>query len=236
MDLISQKIETSALQEGDHIYTWRRVKTYSHHGIFVEKDIIIHFLSTTNVAGGISSVSSFSKNALCSMSHYGVEKVAGSGIRMCCIDCFIKKGKLYRFKYEASREFLLAKLRGGTCTTATPDTPGDVIARAIYLFENGYDKYHLLKNNCEDFALYCKTGLWSTDADNKGKSSQAVMVRKADDEHGHKSKKLVKRLKNVFPKYCLKRMNNDLGNRQDVVKIDLTELLLNISYIYPETD
>ncbi|XP_071727543.1 protein LEAD-SENSITIVE 1-like [Rutidosis leptorrhynchoides] len=156
MDLISQKIERSALQEGDHIYTWRRLKTYSHHGIFFEKNIIIHFLSTTNVGGGISSISSFSKNAPCSMSHCGVEKVAGSGIRMCCIDCFIKKGKLYRFKYEASREFLLAKLRGGTCTTATPDPPGDVIARAIYLFENGYDEYHLLNNNCEDFALYLR--------------------------------------------------------------------------------
>ncbi|KAI3756335.1 hypothetical protein L1987_56155 [Smallanthus sonchifolius] len=70
-------------------------------------------------------------------------------------DCFIKKGSLYRFKYEASREFLLAKLRGGTCTTARSDPPEEVIHRATYLHEHaGYFEYDLITNNCEDFALY----------------------------------------------------------------------------------
>ncbi|KAI3756327.1 hypothetical protein L1987_56147 [Smallanthus sonchifolius] len=55
-----------------------------------------------------------------------------------------------------------------TCTTARSDPPEAVIHRATYLFENGYFEYDLMKNNCEDFALYCKTGLWSEDKGKQG--------------------------------------------------------------------
>ncbi|KAI3701255.1 hypothetical protein L2E82_45905 [Cichorium intybus] len=54
----------------------------------------------------------------------------------------------------------MAKLRGGSCTTATSDEADTVIYRAEYLLQNnGFGKYSLTKNNCEDFCLYCKTGL-----------------------------------------------------------------------------
>ncbi|XP_071740821.1 protein LEAD-SENSITIVE 1-like [Rutidosis leptorrhynchoides] len=201
----------------------------------VGENVIIHFVCT-NSAGGSSTVLpgfSFSSSATnstksnsCPLSYCGLEKVTGSGVRMSCIDCFIKNGSLYLFKYEASREFLLSKLRGGTCTTATSDPVEQVIRRATYLFENGYKEYHLLTNNCEDFSLYCKTGLWSTDINKQGRSSQANMVRHGeDDEHEHKSGKILKKVTNAIPKYCLKRMNYDLGNRLDLVKVDVIELL-----------
>ncbi|KAH7863615.1 hypothetical protein Vadar_019906 [Vaccinium darrowii] len=35
----------------------------------------------------------------------------------------------------------------------------DVVQRANYLFENGFGKYDLLRDNCEDFATYCRTGI-----------------------------------------------------------------------------
>ncbi|GKD44581.1 putative endopeptidase, NLPC/P60 domain, LRAT-like domain protein, partial [Tanacetum coccineum] len=99
------------------------------------------------------------------------------------------------FKYQASIEFLYAKARGGTCSMAKSDPLEDVMHRATYLYENGYGKYDLTNNNCEDFALYCKTGLWSTDKESQGRSSQVNMAK-----------------------------NKDLGHRNDVVKVPVEEL------------
>ncbi|KAI3756331.1 hypothetical protein L1987_56151 [Smallanthus sonchifolius] len=194
MDLFSQKIKRSELKEGDHIYTWRQ-QIYSHHGQYFRN---LHWRKQAysfcelRKRWNSSFFSCFrelkcqcyeqDKKKNCPVSYCGSEKVAGSGVRMSCIDCFIKKGSLYRFKYEVSREFLVAKLRGGTCTTATSDPPEEVKHRANYLYENGYVEYNLKNNNCEDFALYCKTGLWSKDKSNQGRSSQANMVHPTNEE------------------------------------------------------
>jgi hypothetical protein len=32
MGLLSQRVERSEMEPGDHIYTWRAGYTYSHHG------------------------------------------------------------------------------------------------------------------------------------------------------------------------------------------------------------
>lgn len=32
MGLLSQRVEKTEIKPGDHIYTWRAVYTYSHHG------------------------------------------------------------------------------------------------------------------------------------------------------------------------------------------------------------
>ena len=39
------------------------------------------------------------------------------------------------------------------------DPPEEVIKRAVYLLRHGFFSYDVLRNNCEDFALYCTTGL-----------------------------------------------------------------------------
>ncbi|KAI7753424.1 hypothetical protein M8C21_022811 [Ambrosia artemisiifolia] len=223
MELFSQKVKPSDLEKGDHVYTWRK-NIYSHHGIYIGEGKIIHFVNPRNdgilrfsASSGISSSGTY-----CPTSNCGLEKVAGSGVRMSCIDCFIKKGKLYRFKYEASPQFLIAKLRGGTCTTARSDPPEEVIHRATYLHENGYPKYDLMSNNCEDFALYCKTGLWSNDIGYQGRSSQANMVhptKKEDRIENH-----IQRFATAIPRACSKRENKDLGIREDVVKVPVDEL------------
>ncbi|KAJ0609319.1 putative LRAT domain-containing protein [Helianthus annuus] len=133
-----------------------------------------------------------------------------------------RQGKLYRFKYEASREFLVAKLRGGTCTTARSDPPEEVIHRATYLYENGYLEYDLMNNNCEDFALYCKTGLWSNDIGYQGRSSQANMVHPTKKED--RTENRMQRFATAIPRSCSKRENKDLGVQEDVVKVPVEEL------------
>ncbi|KAI8546159.1 hypothetical protein RHMOL_Rhmol07G0095800 [Rhododendron molle] len=54
----------------------------------------------------------------------------------------------------------------GTFTADQSDPASTVVRSANYLFENGFGNFHLFKNNYEDFALYCKTGLLKID--NKG--------------------------------------------------------------------
>ncbi|KAJ0602447.1 putative LRAT domain-containing protein [Helianthus annuus] len=224
MDLFSQKVKRTDLEKGDHVYTWRK-NIYTHHGIFIGEGKLIHLVNPK--ADGILHFSATSRlsssgRTPCPTSNCGSEKVAGSGVRVSCIDCFKKKGKLYRFKYEASREFLVAKLRGGTCTTARSDPPEEVIHRATYLYENGYLEYDLMNNNCEDFALYCKTGLWSNDIGYQGRSSQANMVHPTKKED--RTENRMQRFATAIPRSCSKRENKDLGVREDVVKVPVEEL------------
>ncbi|GAB2215784.1 hypothetical protein Droror1_Dr00020184, partial [Drosera rotundifolia] len=47
--------------------------------------------------------------------------------------------------------------KGGTCTIAQSDPSEMVIHRAMYLLQNGFVNYDVFENNCEDFAIYCKT-------------------------------------------------------------------------------
>ncbi|KAI3756330.1 hypothetical protein L1987_56150 [Smallanthus sonchifolius] len=171
-------------------------------GIFIGEGKLIHFVNSKkngNLHFSIASSSDSStknKKTPCPWSYCEPKEVTGSGVKMSCIDCFIKTGSLYRFKYEVNSMYFLLK-QEGTCTTARSDPPEKVKYRATYLHENWYPKYDLMNNNCEDFALYCKTGLWSK-VKEQGRSSQANSVH-------------------------LTR-NGDLGKREDVVKVPVEAL------------
>ena len=81
------------------------------------------------------------------------------GVISSCIDCFLSGGDLYRYEYGVTRAFFIAKARGGTCTLASSESEIQVIHRAFYFLRKGFGVYDVMKNNCEDFALCCKTGL-----------------------------------------------------------------------------
>ncbi|MFS7923654.1 putative LRAT domain-containing protein [Helianthus anomalus] len=55
----------------------------------------------------------------------------------------------------------MSRIRGSICTVEPYDPPQDFINRAISLFgqHKGFGEYNVVTNNCEDFALYCKTEL-----------------------------------------------------------------------------
>jgi hypothetical protein len=44
------------------------------------------------------------------------------------------------------------------------------------LLDNGFGCYHIFHNNCEDFAIYCKTGLFVVDRNMIGDSGQAASL------------------------------------------------------------
>nr|XP_043630437.1 protein LEAD-SENSITIVE 1-like [Erigeron canadensis] len=202
---LSHRVDPNELKAGDHIYTWRTA--YTHHGVYVGKNMVAHFIAPENKSGSVSSgrllhsshafkLASCSKSAagpspapelshLKSLEYYGSStlncsrcslasdqnlfsclslpdcgfRLADSGVVISCLDCFVGTGKSRMYRYGVTTAGYYCKVRG-TCTTAQSDPPQEVIHRAMYLLQNNiFGDYHLFRNNCEDFALYCKTGL-----------------------------------------------------------------------------
>ncbi|KAH6814882.1 NC domain-containing protein-like protein [Perilla frutescens var. frutescens] len=226
--IIVSIVERSEIKPGDHIYTYRAVFAYSHHGIFVGSSKVVHFTR-------VSSTSSTSTAQCPTFPDCGLRQ-ANSGVVLSCIDCFLNNGSLYSFEYGVCPSVFLAKVRGGTCTTAPSDPPEAVIHRAMYLFRNGFGNYDVFQNNCEDFALYCKTGLLTVDRVGVGRSGQASSVIGAP-----LAALLSSPLRFLVPSpvgvatmtagmYCVSRYATDIGVRTDVVKVSVEDLSLNLGW------
>ncbi|KAL1218095.1 Protein LEAD-SENSITIVE 1 [Cardamine amara subsp. amara] len=189
MGLFSHKISRDELKEGDHIYSWRNAYIYSHHGIYIGDEKVIHFTRGGGLEFGTGTI--LDKIIEISIPNHGgrdnnclncgdKSNLKLGGVISSCLDCFLAGGSLCRFEYSASPSIFLAK-RGGTCTIAPSDSSDEVISRAKFLFlRNGFGEYDLLDNNCEDFAIYCKTGLFVLSVATKfGSSGQANSVSAA---------------------------------------------------------
>ncbi|KAG5539438.1 hypothetical protein RHGRI_019843 [Rhododendron griersonianum] len=208
MSSLSNRVKNENLEAGDHIYSWRNFFAYAHHVQLRGKNFVHIF---TLVAG-------LNKNP------------AGSGVACSCLACFKRKGSLYRFEYGVTKIAFKLHLRGGTCTTAESDPKSEVLHRANYLFENGgFGKYSLFRNNCEDFTLYCKTGLLTIDIDKEsGRSGQIADLVKM----------LPKKIKAKYFSHCvgLGRYGSDVGVRDDVIKVPVEDLVADNSTQDDEND
>ncbi|KAM5558353.1 hypothetical protein ABKV19_020186 [Rosa sericea] len=197
-------IHRDQLKPGDHIYTWRKAYLYAHHGIYVGEGKVIHF-----TRAAVSSHSSENPCTTC-----GDPSRHGGGV-MSCLDCFLSGDDLYLFEYGVTKALFIAKARGGTCTLASSDPSEHVLLRAKYLLKNGFGSYSLFKNNCEDFAIYCKTGLLVNSSTGLGRSGQAstafAFVLGGLGLGG-------------IVGYCLYRVAFDIGFRSDVSKVPVEEL------------
>lgn len=159
-----------------------------------------------------------------------------SGVVLSCLDCFLGSGSLYCFEYGVPASVFLAKVRGGTCTTAESDPPETVIHRAMYLLQNGFGNYDVFRNNCEDFALYCKTGLLIVENTSMGRSGQASSLV------GAKLAALVSSPLKLFMAgpvgvatftagmYCVSRYATDIGVRKDVIKVAVEDMAVNLGW------
>ncbi|KAH7863264.1 hypothetical protein Vadar_015437 [Vaccinium darrowii] len=181
MGFLSQKIERSQVVAGDHVYTWRTAFTYSHHGIYIGDNRVVHFVGT-ETSGSFSSngsilrcssslTSKISDPSVCPEFHDCGFRQPKSGVMLSCLGCFLAGGSLYRYEYGVPTHHVLFKLRGCTCTTAKSDPPEVVNHRASYLLQHGFLDYNMLSNNCEHFAMYCKTGLLCIDGGLIGQAS-----------------------------------------------------------------
>lgn len=240
MGLFSNRIDKTTLKPGDHIYSWRAAYIYAHHGIYIGDDKVIHFTRRGQEVGtgtfvDLLLVSSGPTQSLvpCPTCTPPEE---GHGVVSSCLNCFLSGGILYRFEYSVSPALFLAKARGGTCTLAESDPAEVVVDRAKYLLENGFGCYNVFKNNCEDFAIYCKTGLLVLEQGAIGQGGQVVSII-----GGPLAAILATPLRlvttNIYGMaasaavmYCANRYAADIGSgmRKDVVKVlaqDLTRRL-----------
>ena len=151
---------------------------------------------------------------------------------MSCLDCFLHGGSLYLFHYAVSPAFFLAKARGGTCTLAASDPGHVVIHRARYLLDKGgFGAYSLFKNNCEDFAIYCKTGLLVETAFSVGRSGQLASLTAAFSAVASSPLRFLTTSAGGLAlvttgMYCVGRYVSDIGVRRDVVKIPVQTLVV----------
>ncbi|EPS62845.1 hypothetical protein M569_11945, partial [Genlisea aurea] len=235
--LLSHRIGRDELKPGDHIYSWRNSYLFAHHGIYIGDENVIHFTRGAGQEIGTGTPldqfifsSSSSRPSSDSPCPRCGDRSRADGVISSCLDCFLYGGNLYIFQYGVSPAFFIAKARGGTCTLAESDPPDVVIHRATYLLENGFGGYNLFKNNCEDFSIYCKTGLLVFTTMSVGRSGQASTILAA--------------LATVFSSplrflstgpaglaavgcgvYCVSRYVSDIGVRRDVMRIPVENLV-----------
>ncbi|GFY81539.1 NC domain-containing protein-like protein [Actinidia rufa] len=241
MGILSNRVERSEIKPGDHIYTYRAVFAYSHHGIFVGGSKVVHFTRERD-ANSSSETSSNSYDEMYDLPSSCLTfpdcgfRQPNSGVVLSCLDCFLQNGSLYCFEYGVAPSVFIAKVRGGTCTIAPSDPPESVIHRAMYLLQNGFGNYDVFQNNCEDFAMYCKTGLLIVDRLGVGRSGQASSVIGAP-----LAALLSSPLKLLMPSpvgvatvtagmYCMSRYATDIGVRSDVIKVAVEDVAKNLGW------
>ncbi|KAL8132122.1 protein LEAD-SENSITIVE 1-like [Apium graveolens] len=233
MGLLSNRVDRDSLKPGDHIYSWRSAYIYAHHGIYVGNDKVIHFTRHGQEVGtgtvlDLLLVSSGPARTYVPCDTC-IPPLEGHGVVSSCLNCFLGGGILYRFEYAVSHALFLAKARGGTCTLAVSDEGEAVVQRANYLLNNGFGCYNVFKKNCEDFAIYCKTGQLVLES-SMGQSGQAVSII-----GGPLAAVLSTPLRlvttNIYGMaatavgmYCVSRYAADIGMRKDVVKVSAEDL------------
>uniref|UniRef100_A0A1J3H9Q5 LRAT domain-containing protein n=1 Tax=Noccaea caerulescens TaxID=107243 RepID=A0A1J3H9Q5_NOCCA len=221
--LLSNNISRDDLKPGDHIYSWRNAYIYAHHGIYTGDGKVIHFTRGGGLEIGTGTI--LDKMIVSSVPNHGGDNNPCpncgqqsnlGGIVSSCLDCFLAGGELYLFDYGVSPAIFMTKLRGGVCTTATSDPSDQVISRAKSLLtRNGFGDYHVFENNCEDFAIYCKTSLVVGKSYVLGRSGQANSVSAAA---------CVARMLSPWASNAI-RLFSDIGMRNDAVKVPVESLV-----------
>ncbi|GBG77026.1 hypothetical protein CBR_g23352 [Chara braunii] len=242
--LWSNRVSKADLVPGDHIYSWRKGYMYAHHGIYAGDGRVLHFTNGKEEVAfrgawsflrGISSKPPVSDHEPCAACNAAFRSriEGGNGVIETCLLCFLDGRNLYRFKYGVKPLTFLAKVRGGTCTMATTDNPAEVLERARYLLEHGFGDYDVFSNNCEDFAIYCKTGLLMTKSE-LGRSSQAASAGLIPASALMSASG---RLLTANPLgavavavglYLWGRYTVDVGVRDDVIRVDAEELVTHL--------
>lgn len=242
MGILFNEVERKDLRAGDHIYSWRTGYTYAHHGIFVGDDDVVHFNrgSVQEIGAGVSLINSFASSSIpkqhlsCPRSPHSCGLQYGnSGVIRSCLDCFLDGGAVHRFEYGVSKAVFFAQVRGGTCTLAQSDPPDEVIHRTMYLHKHGFGNYDLFCNNCEDFAIYCRTG-YIVKRRGSGGSGQAASMdgvcsafSLVYDNRYMLNHPLCLALALVVS-YSYKRYAADIGVRVDKTKVPVEDLPVNL--------
>ncbi|KAH1108824.1 hypothetical protein J1N35_012592 [Gossypium stocksii] len=134
-------------QPGDHIYCRRKNGLYDHHGIYVGDDMVIHLQGKAKKLGPLPACHKC-----------GDKRVENGEIAKVCINCFLQGETVQIYDYGVPFSEFENRKRG-TCSVLRSKPPHEVISAATGFLEgNGFGPYNMIFNNCEHFAMYCKTG------------------------------------------------------------------------------
>ncbi|KAL4578311.1 hypothetical protein LXL04_014432 [Taraxacum kok-saghyz] len=239
MGLFSNRLDRGSLKPGDHIYSWRAAYIYAHHGIYVGDEKVIHFTRTGQKTGTSSvldvlMVSSAPPPSLIPCPNCPPTNNT-SGVISSCLDCFLAGGVLYRYEYSTNPAIFLAKPLDATCTLAAADPPETVVFRANFLLLNGFGCYNLFKNNCQDFAIYCKTSLLVSNKKSMSQNAHAASIF-GKSVTGVVSAMLKFASMNIYVKtasgvasgvvtHFVSRYAYDIGIRSDVIKVSVEDVV-----------
>ncbi|CAB4270288.1 unnamed protein product [Prunus armeniaca] len=109
MGLLTNRVERNEIKLGDHIYTYRAVFTYSHHGIYLGGSKVVHFRPERNLNLSTEASSDVYDSMSCPTFPDCGFRQPNSGVVLSCLDCFLKNGSLYCFEYGVSPSVFLAK-------------------------------------------------------------------------------------------------------------------------------
>ncbi|KAK4487258.1 hypothetical protein RD792_006134 [Penstemon davidsonii] len=208
------------------------IYTQTPSGIYVGENLVVHFInpdrnsfansSFTCSSSLITNFPTTCSNPCCDLTK---EK---NGVTISCLDCFLGNGSLYRYQYGVSWYTRMAKVRDGTCTSAKSDPEDIVVHRAKYLLHHGFGDYDVIKNNCEDFALYCKFGRLMS-GDKNATSGQVLSFLRAPAAVIVSSPLQLfmstpVTLATTMVMYNLGKYRSDIGVRDDLIEVEVEEL------------
>ena len=138
VDFFSHAINKCDLRPGDHIYVYNSWLGYSHHGIYIGRNRVIHFSGPPR--GGKSKSTAM--------------------VRECSLDEFLNGNQLRLVAYGVSYAARLLKI-SGTCHQTECHSAEKAIETAEdhAMHPHKWNDYDLIQNNCEHFAFFCKTGI-----------------------------------------------------------------------------
>ncbi|GBG68918.1 hypothetical protein CBR_g3617 [Chara braunii] len=113
-------------------------------------------------AAAVANSAASSSSATCHCSELAFRRPrGGNNVIQSCLMCFLNGGLLRRHVYGVDWPTKVRMPRG-TCSLSVADDPSAVLRRAHTLMRDsmhGFGDYDHIQNNCEDFAIYCKTGI-----------------------------------------------------------------------------
>ncbi|PAN03605.1 hypothetical protein PAHAL_1G009400 [Panicum hallii] len=167
----SNRIERWHLKRGDHIYCWRTRAGYfySHHGIYESDQKVIQYCGASTFSSSLIQIPLTPLSAMTQARRTCIacrEAEREGGVVISCLDCFTEGDNICLFVYSVPRWFRNVWLIGSpiqhTCLVEAEDPPETVLRRANNLLANhgrfSVDSYDFAANNCQHFAIYCKTG------------------------------------------------------------------------------
>jgi hypothetical protein len=113
---------------------------------------------------------------------------------------------------------------------APSDAVHVVIHRAQHLLNNGFGMYSLFRNNCEDFAIYCKTEMLVETSFSVGRSGQLSSLAAAFSAVASSPLRFLTTSAAglavvTSSMYCVGRYVSDMGVRRDVIKVPVERLV-----------